>query len=57
MAGDFDEVLGGVGVGGFEIGDDYPIDIRLEGGEVGAAILKTGAIENRVGDVAGLITG
>ena len=57
MTGDLHQIFRRIGFGRFKIGDDYLIDIRLECGEIRAAILKPRAIEDRMSDVTRMLTG
>ena len=57
MAGDFHQILGGVRFWGFEVSHHYLIDTRFQSRQVRTAILKPRAVQYRVSDVAGVLTG
>jgi hypothetical protein len=57
VTGDLNKIFGGVRFRRFEVCDNDLIDVRLQRGQIGAAILKPRTIEYRVRDVAGLLTG
>jgi len=57
VAGDLDQILRCVGFGCFEERHHHLIDIRLQRRQVGATILKPRSVQNRVSDLARLLTG